>query len=155
MTNFYKLFGALGRCPIVAWRRVFEHSQWLKGFLLRAQLVISGHLTSESAIAAYMFAKSVVRLKRKSGLLFTALYLKQCSVSLQLYYGGVPQRKGRLPFPISLTRSGIPTIIPAFHRRIIRVKDDRADKVKKAILVMVWLGLSYKVVQKTDIFWEV
>lgn len=49
-----------------------------KGFLIRVPLIISGRLSSESAIAAFLFAKSVVRLGKKSGLLFTALYLKQC-----------------------------------------------------------------------------
>jgi hypothetical protein len=53
-------------------------SKLRKGFLIRVPLIISGRLSSESAIAAFLFAKSVVRLGKKSGLLFTALYLKQC-----------------------------------------------------------------------------
>ncbi|KAM7459963.1 hypothetical protein LguiA_036039 [Lonicera macranthoides] len=53
-------------------------SKLRKGFLIRVPLIISGRLSSESAIAAFLFAKSVVRLGKKSGFLFTALYLKQC-----------------------------------------------------------------------------
>lgn len=88
-------------------------------------------------------AKSVVR--RKSGLLllFTALYLKQCATSLQLYYGGVPQAPSRFYFPISLTRSGIPTILSSFHRIIIRQRDDRADRLYLSWFVS-WIRLCKK-----------
>ncbi|KAF8364959.1 hypothetical protein HHK36_031403 (mitochondrion) [Tetracentron sinense] len=51
----------------------------------------------------------VVTIGRRSGLLFLALYLKQCSSSLQTAYGGVkPRQHKQLPVPIKLSRSGLP-----------------------------------------------
>lgn len=36
--------------------------------------------------------------------------------------------------PVSLTRSGLPTIIPVFHRKLIRAKGARADLIIKFYL---------------------
>lgn len=94
-------------------------------------------LTKEACIGAYLFSKQVVRLVRKSGFLFTSLYLKQCSSSLQMAYGGIPKPPELLPVPVSLNRSGYPRIIPRFHRRMMMRKDDRAD-----VLVKLYLSLS-------------
>jgi hypothetical protein len=85
-------------------------------------------------LAASLFCKEVVRLISKSGLLFTAFYLKQCSSSLQMAYGGVKKPPELLPLPISLTRNAYPRIIPAYHIRIIYRKDDRADLLVKCYL---------------------
>lgn len=79
-------------------------------------------------------AKRIIQLNRKSGPLFTALYLKQCAVSLQQAYAGVPGPKVPLPFQLSLTRSGYPKIIPSFHRKMIRKKDEKADQLVKIYL---------------------
>lgn len=62
----------------------------------------------ECYIATFLFCKEVVRLVNKSGPLFTALYFKQCSSSLQMAYGGVKRPHEFLPVPISLTRRGFP-----------------------------------------------
>jgi hypothetical protein len=69
------------------------------------------------------FARTVVRMVRKSGLLFTAIYLKQCGVSLQRYYAGSYSKHDSLSIPVSLTRTGLPIIIPIIVRRSIRVRD--------------------------------
>ena len=45
--------------------------------------------------------------------------------------------------PVSLTRSGIPRIIPTFHRRIIRVRDERADRVVQ--LYLSWFSLGSRI----------
>lgn len=99
--------------------------------------------TKERCIAAYLFAKQVHRLCKKSGLLFTALYLKQCGLSLAKAYAGdyVPSL---LPVPVSLTRSGYPRIIPAYHRRKIIRRDDEADQLVQ--LYLSWFSLA-KVIQ--------
>lgn len=68
------------------------------------------------------------RLVKKSGLLFTALYLKQCASSLRQAYGGVFTPPSLLPFPVSLTRSGFPRIIPYFHLHLIYKRDERSDR---------------------------
>lgn len=87
-----------------------------------------------------MFSREVIRLRRKSGALFVALYLKQCASSLQKAYGGTKSPPDLLPFPVSLTRSGYPRIIPRFHRRMIYRRDDKAD-----ILVKIYLSFFHNI----------
>lgn len=89
------------------------------------------------------FVKQVIALKKKSGLLFTALYLKQCGVALQRFYALEDRsslKHQRFDVSVSLTRSGIPRIIPKVHRRRIRLKDDRADYLVK--LYLSWFSLA-------------
>lgn len=124
----------LERSPIVIWRSVFENTRRMKGMLLRALHVVSDGLTSEYCIAAYLFSQKVCHLKRKSGLLFVALYLKTCAVSLQKFYGESTYSHGLLSPKVSLTRCGLPTIIPSFHRKVIRRRDSRADICVKVYL---------------------
>uniref|UniRef100_A0A0V0IT24 Putative ovule protein n=1 Tax=Solanum chacoense TaxID=4108 RepID=A0A0V0IT24_SOLCH len=50
------------------------------------------------------FIKTVVKLKRRSGFLYTALYLKQCTVFLQRYYAGCYSKNDTMSVPVSLTR---------------------------------------------------
>lgn len=85
-------------------------------------------------IGAYLFSREVCRLVKKSGYLFTALYLKQCAASLQQAYGGVKTPHSFLPVPVSLTRSGFPRIISSYHRRLIYRRDDRADTIVQVYL---------------------
>lgn len=89
------------------------------GLFTKSQLVIFDGLTKERCIAAYLFAKQVYRLYRKSGLLFIVLYLKQCNSSLMIAYGGGYQGPDLLSVPVSLTRLGYPRIIPRLNRGII------------------------------------
>lgn len=58
-------------------------------------------------------------------------------------YAGDPV-KGLSPFPVSLTREGYPRIIPAFHRRMIYRKDEKADLLVQ--LYLSWFSLA-KVIQ--------
>lgn len=44
--------------------------------------------TKELCIFVYLFMREVIRLSRKSGLLFVSLYLKQCAACLQTATGG-------------------------------------------------------------------
>ncbi|KAK8694766.1 hypothetical protein V6N13_072311 [Hibiscus sabdariffa] len=54
-------------------------------------------------------ATKVVYMNRRSGALFTALYLKQCAVTLQQAYGGITPYDihTKLSVPVSLTRSEV------------------------------------------------
>lgn len=83
---------------------------------------------------AFLFCKEVTRLVRRSGPLHTALYLKQCASCLQTSYGGIKTPHSLLPVPVSLTRSGIPRIIPAHHRKVIRSGGPRGDLLVKCYL---------------------
>lgn len=83
-----KLFDTILRLALPSWRRIFEGPRIIIGMLAKATLVVLDGLTKEHCIAGFLFAREVYRLRRKSGLLFVALYLKQCASSLQKAYSG-------------------------------------------------------------------
>lgn len=114
--------------------------RWLKGLLLRVPLIVSGRLSPEPCISAFLFASKIVKLARKSGLLFVVQYLKQCGSCLRQYVGGVKRPAEKLPVFVSLLRSGIPRIIPEYHRRVIARGDERSHQVVRWYLS--WFTLS-------------
>jgi len=141
------LFPSLLRLAPLPWQRILSDSR--RGLLTKVMLIIHDGLTKELCIGAYLFSREVIRLRRKSG----ALYLKQCASSLQKAYGGTKSPPDLLPFPVSLTRSGYPRIIPRFHRRMIYRRDDKADMLVKIYLSFLTVGriipLAKKVSRKT------
>lgn len=147
------LFSALIKISPIRWQRVLEDSRLMRSLLNKVILIATDGLTKELCIGAYLFTRTVMRLGRKSGWLHLALYLKQCSSSLQTAYGGVKLPPTLLPVPVSLTWSGYPRIIPSFHRRMMYRKDDRADMLVKIYLSFFSLAkiieLAKKVTKKT------
>lgn len=89
------------------------------------------------ALAGYDFIKTVVKLKRRSGFLYTALYLKECTVSLQRYYAGCYSKNDTMSAPVSLTRCGIPKTVLRKH---VRAKSDHGDYLVR--IYLSWFGLS-------------
>lgn len=132
----FKLFETLVRIARLRWQEVFRRPSVIKGLCSKVSLIIFDSLSKEWCVAAHRFCRKLVHLVRKSGLLHTALYLKQCSMSLQVAYGSVttPPTPQQLPVPISLTRTGYPRIIPSYHRRMIRKRDDKADRLVQMYL---------------------
>lgn len=114
--DYKLLFDKVVSLKPISWQRVLERPPVMRSILTKVLLIVEDRLTKEYCIGAYLFGKQVISLVRKSGLLFTALYLKQCSSSLQAAYGGVPHVPALLPVPVSLTPKGSPRIIPSFHR---------------------------------------
>lgn len=125
----------LEQCREVPWRCIFEHTRPLYRFLVRISIVVTGQVSKESAVVAFVVAKRVRRLYRVMGALSTSLYLKQCGVSLMRYYagsaGGVHVMAGA---SVSLSRAGIPTIIPVHHRQLIAARGDRGDQLVRISL---------------------
>ena len=109
MTSMRLLFDKLLALKAIKWYKILEDVGSLKSTLFKVILVITDGLTKELCVGAHIVAKQVVYLNRKSGPLFTALYLKQAAVCLkQAAYAGVPGPKGKLPVPVSLSGSGYP-----------------------------------------------
>ena len=75
-----------------------------------------------------------MRFRRKGGWLNTALYLKTFWHALMVYYGGTFEKETRYSVSISLSRDGIPRCIPEFHRRMIRMRDCKADRLVQLYL---------------------
>lgn len=120
----------------VSWQGVFEHSQRLKRFFIKISLAVTGHVNREIGIASFLLANKVLVMIRKSGMLFTSLYLKQCSTCLMRYYAGEGRQDLNIisgPW-VQLSKSGIPTIIPVHHRHLISVHDERADNLVRLYL---------------------
>lgn len=69
--------------------------------------------------------------------------LKQCAVSLQRYYAGC-KVDSPAPVSVSLTRSGIPRLIPCRLRHCLRKGDDRSDYIFR--LYLSWFNLSRVIV---------
>lgn len=128
---------------------MFEHVGRLISFLIRIHLIVTGHYTFEGAVLSRYMAAKVMRLSRKSGLLFTALYLKQCSVALQQYYAE-SQRNSNPSVMVELSRSGIPTIIPVHHRHIIIKLNARSDYLVKMYLSWFSLCRIIKLASRVD-----
>lgn len=89
---------------------------------------MTGFLTKEMCIASFLFARQVAELGRKSGFLYVAFYLQQCAVCLMTYRGDI-EKVSQLSVSVSLTGSGLPRILPPFHRRIIKEGGLRGDCV--------------------------
>lgn len=140
-TILHGLFSGTEKLTRRSWRSVFEHTrQLIKGLLLKVPLLVSALLTCEVGLASTDFVRKVYRLNKKSGLLFTAMYCKQCAVVLQRYYSGCWTRSDSLSVSISLTRTGLPRIIPTHIRKLIRNRDERADTWVR--IYLSWFGIS-------------
>ena len=123
-----RLFDVVLRLKPLQWQKILEDLRSIKGILSKVQLILFDGYTKEYCIATHLFARRVLSLVRRSGFLSTALYLKQCSSSLMIAYGGDRREPELLSVPVSLTRRGYPRIIPAFHCRVIYGGGPRADE---------------------------
>ncbi|KMZ61076.1 hypothetical protein ZOSMA_54G00050 [Zostera marina] len=124
--------------PPIEWHRVLKDSGVLRGLLNKIILSTCSQLSTETCIAASLVCKSILALASRGGMLTTAVYLKHCRVALQMSYGAdifTP-----LPFPISLTRTGYPRIIPSFHRHLIRRRDSRSDVLVRLYMSVFSIG---------------
>lgn len=122
MTSKSKTFSSRGfHRASVSWREAFERFQVLMSAFRKLNIILTNGLTKEYSIASYLLAKEMYRISRKSGLLFLALYIKQSRVALQRF--AAQDSKPVLTVYVSLTRCGIPRIIPSFHRVKIRRGD--------------------------------
>ena len=117
----------------VSFRRVFEHTgrrvpdQDLPGLYWASDL---------RRICSLVIARRSFYVLNfvSQGLLFTSLYLKQCAVHLQQYYAGSAVIVGSSAVNVSLSRAGIPTIIPKRHRFIIMSRSERGDRLVRVSL---------------------
>lgn len=148
--NFRMLFNKCYTLSSIRWQRVLEDSRIMISILQKILLMIQDKLNKETCIATYLFTKNVMKLARKSGFLFTALYLKQCGSCLQTAYGGVHTPPSQLPVFVALNRKGFPTIIPSFHRRKIIKRDDEADRLVQLYLSFFTINKIIKLAKKVS-----
>lgn len=124
--------------PPIEWHRFLKESGVLRGLLNKVILSTCSQLTTETCIAASLVCKSILAMTSTSGMLTTAVYLKHCRVALQMAHGAdefIP-----LSYPINLTRTGYPVIIPSFHRRLIRQRDSHSDALVRFYMSVFSIG---------------
>ncbi len=65
-------------------------------------------------------------------------------------FGGDYQKPSLLPVPVSLTRRGLPRIIPAFHSRMIIQGGDKADNLVLMYLSFFSIYIRVLIAKKID-----
>lgn len=131
-----------------SWREALESLRVVKSMFRKLTLLLTDGLTKEFCISVHLFGKAIWTLGRKSGWLFAALYLKQARVALQRYVAqdSIPE----LSVYVSLTKSGIPRIIPSFHRARLRRGDLRIIKLYMSLFSLSkFIALAAKVTPDT------
>jgi len=93
----------------------------LVNVLLRTLYPMGGRVSPNWARLSSIFARKVSLMTRKSGSKWTTIYLKTCSIMLQQAASGhyIPDLTGFGCRP-SRSKSGLPRIIPAYHRKMIK-----------------------------------
>lgn len=132
-----RFFDYIFSLKVQLWQDVLEDIYKVIGLFNKTQIILFSCLMKERCIASYLLARSVIGLGRKSGWLFVAMYLKQCSNCLMIYRGeNHPQTN--MTVSVSTTKSGLPRIIPSFHRRLIR---DKKGTIEGDLLIQWYLSL--------------
>lgn len=101
-------------------------------------MVVSGRYSKGWSIVALVLARRVYYLYKNSGLRFVSQYLQSCQISLMRFMSESPRLEGsdRLTTWCSCTRSGLPVIIPASHRKVLRKRDVEAQKMAQIYLTI-------------------
>jgi len=115
-----------------------ESTRRMMGLLTKVLLCVTGGLSKGDCLAVYHMSREICRLYRKSGPLFTGQYLKQVAFCLQWYVGGRSEDRPSCKVYVSLTRSGIPRLIPPAYRR--RLRGDADPLVVKIVLSICTLS---------------
>lgn len=104
------------------------------GHLLRQVIPVGGRPSRDWVNVIRTYLRKVNRLKRDMGLPGVVKYLKVASVSLQQSVAGYYVSDcGSIGFRIGRTSTGIPLIIPSYHRKLIRKGD--------VVVIRFWLTL--------------
>jgi hypothetical protein len=109
--------------------------QRLIGICVSIVRLAVGGMTRDRLKAIYSFSKAVILLQRTQGQKGLVLWLKACHVSLMKGIPGSSPMKDSRPLGafVSLSRGGLPRIIPRLHRMAIK----RGD----ASILRLWLSL--------------
>lgn len=93
-----------------------------------------------------VLARRIFALVRKSGIRFASQYLKACQIALMQYMSESPSLGKASDLSTtwcSRTKCGLPKIIPATHRKILRKRDENALKVARIYMTLFGLHRVY------------
>nr|UJQ92536.1 MAG: putative RNA-dependent RNA polymerase [Mitoviridae sp.] len=116
-------------------RLAINSQQRLIGICVSIVRLAVGGMTRDRLKAIYSFSKVVILLQRTQGQKGLVLWLKACHVALMKGIPGSSPMKDSRPLGafVSLSRGGLPRVIPKLHRLAIK----RGD----ASLIRLWLSL--------------
>ncbi|ASL68498.1 RNA-dependent RNA polymerase [Ocimum basilicum RNA virus 2] len=134
MTTLFTINRILRDRSAREWRRLLEQSRRLVGLFNKAQLVVFGRLAKGHCLGTLHMSRRILALYRKNGALFTAKYLKQCSHAVLVYVGSQGELLTNLSVPVSLTRKGLPRIIPSMFRKRIMQGDREVLRLVLTVL---------------------
>lgn len=126
----------VSRKSTLSWSPFLKKRRLLSRFILRiVGLSVIGKKTRSLGGAAIAFSRYVVKLYRSSGAKGVTQYLKKCQLLLMQSLGHSSRRPVCLSDTprVATTRTGIPRIIPAAHRKMI----EQGDK----LIIQLWMTL--------------
>jgi len=135
-----KIFDIRERLSIIAWQGILKDPSRLTIAFNRMLLVVLGRYTKGWSITAFVLAKEVNRIYKRSGYQFCSQYLKSSSVALMNYLSS-SKTPGKIVYTplktrVSLTRKGIPRLIHPYHRRLIRQGGKEAENTIRCYLTL-------------------
>jgi hypothetical protein len=112
------------------WQRAGNRPSLLANCLRRLIALREGGLTRHWVLTAYHFGAYIARQRKTVGVKGVVIYLKGCYVLLQQVVGNqVLDNPRRLGCAISRSRSGLPRLIPVYHRKMILSGDKWTVKI--------------------------
>src|SRR5579883_1553776 len=110
-----------------SWDAYVKVSRLLHGFIMKVvAIVVAGKKTASYNGAAYAYAKFVSGMyKKPGGKVHLIQYLKKCHILLEQSLCGSRELPAVLPSSprVKTTGSGLPSVIPSAHRKLIRAGD--------------------------------
>jgi hypothetical protein len=102
------------------WQGVGNNPKRLQGVLKRLLVLREGGLTRHWILTVFHYGRFVQHLIKRSGSRGAVIYLKGCHVLLQQVVGGhLLDDTRKLGPAISRSHSGLPRVIPIYHRKMI------------------------------------
>lgn len=108
---------------IYSWQKGSKDLFLINKGLLNILKLTWGSTTVGKVKAFFVLLTSLSLLHRHSGLAYTCMYMKACSIYVMKYVAKDPNKLGinDLGLLVSLTGSGIPRIIPRYFRAQLRL----------------------------------
>jgi len=103
-----------------SWYRTVKSTRAGLGYFNKVILILLGKFSKSYVLANVSFVRSIRALHRRQGNRGLALYLKTAQLLLIRAANGTALSNPRqVGVPVSVTRRGIPRVIPVLHRREI------------------------------------
>jgi len=134
LNSFFRIFGVTIQGEGSIWQTALKDAKRVVGLCLRALPILVGSSKIGYVKACFVFTKRAVSIYRRQGSKGCAKYFKACTLLLMKSCGGDVLRESmKAGHCVSITRSGLPRIIPVAHRKRIRAGE--------GIIIHFWLSL--------------